>query len=94
MKKSYFQAVSNSSWANKGYLVALDINTNLYSELERLNKEVKKLQGEIERIDKKLGNQGFVAKAPEAVIDAEKGKREKYVEMLEAVKSRVEALNS
>ena len=38
LKKSYFQAVSNSSWANKGYLVALDINTNLYSELERLNK--------------------------------------------------------
>ena len=38
LKKSYFQAVSNSSWANRGYLVALDINTNLYSELERLNK--------------------------------------------------------
>ena len=38
LKKSYFQAVSNSSWANRGYLVALDINTNLYSELKRLNK--------------------------------------------------------
>ena len=38
LKKSYFQAVSNSSWAIRGYLVALDINTNLYSELERLNK--------------------------------------------------------
>ena len=37
-----------------------------------LNKEVKKLEGEIERIDKKLGNQGFVAKAPEAVVNAEK----------------------
>ncbi len=38
LKKSYFQAVSNSSWANKGYLVAIDINTNLYQEIERLNK--------------------------------------------------------
>lgn len=38
LKKSYFQAVSNSSWANKGYLVAMDINTNLYQEIERLNK--------------------------------------------------------
>ena len=38
LKKAFFQAVSNSSWANRGYLVALDINTNLYSELERLNK--------------------------------------------------------
>ena len=62
-------------------------------ELDRLNKELKKLEGEIDRIDKKLGNQGFVAKAPEAVIDAEKEKRVKYVEMLEAVKVRVDALN-
>lgn len=62
-------------------------------ELDRLNKEVKKLEGEIERIDKKLGNQGFVAKAPETVVNAEKEKRVKYVEMLEAVKIRIEALN-
>jgi valyl-tRNA synthetase len=61
-------------------------------ELERLGKEVKKLNGEIERIDKKLGNQGFVAKAPEAVVDGEKAKREKYVEMLEAVEARIKAL--
>lgn len=37
LKKSYFQTVSNSSWANRGYLVAFDINTNLYQEMERLN---------------------------------------------------------
>lgn len=61
-------------------------------ELDRLNKEVKKLEGEIDRIDKKLGNQGFVAKAPAAVVDAEKEKRVKYVEMLEAVKVRIDAL--
>ncbi|WP_252226104.1 valine--tRNA ligase [Clostridium sp. ZBS2] len=62
-------------------------------ELERLNKELKKLEGEIERIDKKLGNAGFVAKAPAAVVDGEKAKREKYVEMLDAVKLRIESLN-
>lgn len=62
-------------------------------ELERLAKEVKKLEGEIERIDKKLSNEGFVAKAPEKVVLGEKEKRNKYVEMLEAVKARVEALN-
>lgn len=62
-------------------------------ELERLNKELKKLEGEIDRIDKKLGNQGFVAKAPAAVIDAEKEKRVKYVEMLEAVEARIKALD-
>lgn len=62
-------------------------------ELERLNKEVKKLESEIDRIDKKLNNSGFVAKAPATVVEGEKEKRIKYVEMLEAVKSRIEALN-
>ena len=37
LKKSYFQAVSNSSWANYGYLVAFDINKSLMEEMERLN---------------------------------------------------------
>jgi hypothetical protein len=37
LKKSYFQAVSNSSWANYGYLVAFDISSSLNTEIERLN---------------------------------------------------------
>jgi len=37
LKEAYFQAVSNSSWANRGYLVALQINDNLLDELQRLN---------------------------------------------------------
>ena len=37
LKKYYFQAVSNSSWANYGYLVAFEINDNLKAEMERLN---------------------------------------------------------
>ena len=60
--------------------------------IDRLNKEITKLNGEIERIDKKLSNQGFVAKAPKAVVDGEKAKREKYAEMLVAVKARIATL--
>ena len=37
LKKYYFQAVSNSSWANYGYLVAFEINDNLKDEMQRLN---------------------------------------------------------
>lgn len=37
LKKYYFQAVSNSSWSNYGYLVALEINDNLKDEMQRLN---------------------------------------------------------
>ena len=37
LKEYFFQALSNSNWANKGYLVAYDINEQLYTEMERLN---------------------------------------------------------
>jgi hypothetical protein len=37
LKKCYFQAVSNSSWANYGYLVAFEISDDLKDEMERLN---------------------------------------------------------
>lgn len=37
LKQYYFQALSNSSWANYGYLVAFEINDDLTDEMERLN---------------------------------------------------------
>src|SRR5690606_34570139 len=37
LKKAYFQAVSNSSWANYGYLVAFEFSDSLYDEMNRLN---------------------------------------------------------
>lgn len=37
LKQCYFQALSNSSWANFGYLVAFEINEDLAEEMERLN---------------------------------------------------------
>ena len=37
LKKAFFQAVSNSSWANYGYLVAFEISDSLKDEMERLN---------------------------------------------------------
>jgi hypothetical protein len=37
LKKAFFQAVSNSSWANYGYLVAFEFSDSLIEEMERLN---------------------------------------------------------
>ena len=37
LKQYYFQALSNSSWANFGYLVAFEINEDLEEEMARLN---------------------------------------------------------
>jgi hypothetical protein len=37
LKKAFFQAVSNSSWANYGYLVAFEFSDGIKDEMERLN---------------------------------------------------------
>ena len=43
---------------------------DLDAERARINKEASKAQQELEKIEKKLGNEAFVAKAPEAVVAA------------------------
>ena len=53
---------------------------NKEDELARLAKEVTKIEGEIGRIESKLSNEGFVARAPEAVIAKEREKLEGYAE--------------
>jgi valyl-tRNA synthetase len=44
-------------------------------ERDRLSKEIARLKGEIERFDKKLGNESFVAKAPPEVVEEQREKR-------------------
>ncbi len=53
------------------------------AELARLDKEIKRLEGEIKRVAGKLSNQGFVAKAPPAVIEKERAKQAEYEHALE-----------
>ncbi|MBR2474551.1 MAG: valine--tRNA ligase [Clostridia bacterium] len=50
-------------------------------ERARLTKELERLSGEIKRIEGKLSNEGFVSKAPTAVIEGERDKLAKYKEM-------------
>ncbi|MCS6758255.1 MAG: valine--tRNA ligase [Candidatus Devosia euplotis] len=50
------------------------------TERLRLSREVAKLDGEVIQIDKKLGNEQFVAKAPEEVIEEQKARREAAIE--------------
>jgi valyl-tRNA synthetase len=44
----------------------------------RLDKRREELQAEVERGERKLGNEGFVAKAPAEVVEEERGKLERY----------------
>ena len=59
------------------------------AEFERLGKEKKKLESEVARGEKKLGNEGFVAKAPENVIAMEREKLENYRIKLAKVTERL-----
>ena len=58
-------------------------------EIERLEKEKAKLEGEIKRAAGKLTNQGFLAKAPQSLVDEETAKKEKYEEMLSSINERI-----
>jgi len=65
------------------------------AEIQRLEKEIKKLDGEIARLSGKLSNEGFVAKAPEAVIAKEREKlsaAESTRATLESQKKEISAL--
>ena len=61
-------------------------------ERARLSEQMKKNDAEIERIEKKLSNEGFVSKAPAAVIEGERAKLAKYIETKEALKVAIAKL--
>ncbi len=62
---------------------------DMAQEIIRLEKELATLHAEVERIEKKLGNVGFVAKAPAKVIDEEKAKLADYADKRDKVIARI-----
>ena len=67
---------------------------DIEKELERLRKEEQRLTGELARVNGMLSNEKFVSKAPQAKIDEEKAKLEKYTQMMEQVKERLVQLET
>ncbi|WP_343338250.1 Valine--tRNA ligase [Terrisporobacter petrolearius] len=74
--------------------IPLDELVDFQKEKERLTKEKAKLEGEIKRVNGKLSNQGFLAKAPESLVNEEKAKKEKFEEMMKSVLERLENIES
>ena len=65
------------------------------AEIKRLEKEIGRFDGEIQRLEKKLSNSGFVDKAPEAVVQKERDKlvdAEKALANLQAQMTKIRAL--
>ena len=62
-------------------------------ERARLTAEMEKNEAEIQRLEKKLSNEGFVSKAPAAVIEGERAKLQRYLETREALREAIAKLN-
>ena len=62
-------------------------------EMARLNKEKKAVQKDLDFLNGKLSNQGFLAKAPEKLIEAEKAKLAKAQEKMAKIEESIAALN-
>ena len=65
---------------------------DIKQEIERLEKEKKRLSGELARSNAMLSNEKFISKAPEAKIAEEKEKLEKYTQMMQQVENRLQQL--
>ena len=77
-------AITIATDAGSLYIPLAEV-VDLDKERARLKAELTKTEGEIERIEKKLSNAGFVSKAPAAVVDGERAKLGKYRETREAI---------
>ncbi|EHS1247243.1 HrgA protein [Campylobacter jejuni] len=67
LKECYFQAVSNSSWANEGYLVVLqEIDSEVLSELRRLNQS---FGIGVTKLEKDISNSQILISAKEKELD-------------------------
>jgi valyl-tRNA synthetase len=75
------------------YLPLADL-INIDEEIARLEKELKKWNGEVKRVQGKLANERFVGSAPEAVVEAERAKEKDYLEKQKAVTERIESLKT
>lgn len=67
---------------------------NVEEEIARLEKELDKWQKEVKRVQGKLANERFVSSAPEAVVAQEKAKEIDYLEKQQAVTDRIVQLRS
>lgn len=72
--------------------IPLEELVDMAKEKERLTKEKAKLEKELARSNGMLNNEKFLSKAPQAKVDEEKAKLEKYKQMMADVEARLAQL--
>jgi valyl-tRNA synthetase len=75
-----------------GAQFALLVPIDVEAERARLAKEIGRLRGEIGKIDAKLGNEGFIARAPADVVAQERGRLTGLSQALARLEDRAERL--
>jgi valyl-tRNA synthetase len=80
----------------RGETVALPLKgvIDLAAERTRLDKEIAKADADIKRVDAKLGNEKFVANAPDEIVEEEKEKREAAVARKEKILEALDRLKN
>ncbi|MBI4849237.1 MAG: valine--tRNA ligase [Nitrospirae bacterium] len=63
------------------------------AEISRLNKEMSKVEEDIQFVDRKLRNEAFISKAPQAVVEENKNKYNEYMEKLKSIQGNIDKLN-
>ncbi len=72
------------------FYIPLGELVDVKKEVERLTKELENTENEIARAQGKLNNAGFVAKAPAQLIENEKAKLQKYIDLKEKIELSIE----
>ncbi|MCF6138114.1 valine--tRNA ligase [Pseudalkalibacillus berkeleyi] len=67
---------------------------DIEEEIKRLENEYKKWNSEVDRVQKKLNNEGFVKKAPEKVVEEERAKEQMYLDNRQKVEERIKELKN
>jgi valyl-tRNA synthetase len=90
---AFAQATLNAPVAVQGDArMALEVQVDVAAEQARLAKEIARLQSEVAKAQAKLGNEGFVARAPAAVVEQERQRLAEFSQTLRRLEDQAARL--